>query len=127
MDASVELVKRLLPSVAHIHTEIPASYRNAFGVSGSEGKRRTLNFSIGGDDCGRNALASTWDVAGAVRSGKRSRESSCIALERVRDLSVNTCAGQAVSEQRCRDGCEGNSERGSEGNSRAQSHGRSTS
>lgn len=26
MDASVELVKRLLPSVAHIHTEIPASH-----------------------------------------------------------------------------------------------------
>jgi len=26
MDASVELVKRLLPSVAHIHTEVPASH-----------------------------------------------------------------------------------------------------
>ena len=26
MDASVELVKRLLPSVVHIHTEVPAAH-----------------------------------------------------------------------------------------------------
>jgi S1-C subfamily serine protease len=29
MDASVELVKRLLPSVVHIHTEVPAAHPSA--------------------------------------------------------------------------------------------------
>jgi len=35
MDASVELVKRLLPSVVHIHTEVPAVHPSA-GVLGEE-------------------------------------------------------------------------------------------
>jgi S1-C subfamily serine protease len=35
MDASVELVKRLVPSVVHIHTEVPAAHPSA-GVLGEE-------------------------------------------------------------------------------------------